>query len=77
MTNDGYTEIAPRVNFTVRPAGDLTGDGQVDAADRNLLRQSLGKCQGTTGYNAEADYDNDQCISQADYQIWYSGYMNP
>jgi hypothetical protein len=77
MTNDGYTEIVPRVNFTVRPAGDLTGDGLVDAADRNLLRQSLGKCQGTAGYTAEGDYDNDRCITQADYQIWYSSFRNP
>lgn len=77
MLNDGYTEATARVLFTVRPAGDLTGDNLVDAADRNLLRQSLGKCQGTTGYNAEADYDGDHCITQADYQIWYSGYTNP
>lgn len=77
MENGGYTEITLRVNFTVRPKGDLTGDGLVDAADRTLLRQSLGKCQGTAGYNAEADYDNDRCITQADYQLWYSSYTNP
>jgi hypothetical protein len=75
--NDSYTEIVPRVNFTVRPAGDLTGDGLVDVADRNLLRQSLGKCLGTAGYNSEADYDGDSCITQLDYQSWYSHYTNP
>jgi hypothetical protein len=75
--NDSYSEIVQRVNFTVRPAGDLTGDGLVDVTDRNLLRQSLGKCQGTAGYLAEADYDGDNCITQRDYQAWYAHYTNP
>lgn len=77
MVNDGYTEITPRVNFTIRAAGDLTGDGLVDVADRNLLRQSLGKCEGNPAYNRDADYDNDACITQLDYQAWYSHYTNP
>ncbi len=77
MINDGYTEIAPRVTFTIRAAGDLTGDNLVDVADRNFLRALLGKCQGTTGYNSDADYDGDGCISQQDYQVWYGHFQNP
>ncbi len=68
MVNDGYTEITPRVNFTIRAAGDLNGDGLVDINDRNLLRASLGKCEGNLAYNRDADYDNDACVTQLDYQ---------
>jgi hypothetical protein len=77
MVNDGYTEIAPRANFTIRAAGDLNGDGVVDISDRNLLRAALGKCEGNPAYNRDADYDNDACITQLDYQAWYSHYTNP
>jgi hypothetical protein len=77
MINDGYTEITPRVNFTIRAAGDLNGDGAVDINDRNVLRQSLGRCEGNPAYNADADYDDDACVTQLDYQRWYSYYNNP
>lgn len=77
FVNDSYTEITPRVNFTVRAAGDLNGDNVVDVNDRNLLRRSLGQCTGSATYNSEADYDGDNCITQRDYQIWYSHYTNP
>lgn len=77
MINDGYTEITPRVNFTIRAAGDLNGDNVVDMTDRNLLRQALGKCEGNPAYLRDADYDNDACITQLDYQAWYSHYTNP
>lgn len=77
LINDGYTEITPRVNFTIRAAGDLNGDGAVNVSDRNLLRQSLGQCQGGATYNSDADYDGDGCITQLDYQSWYSHFTTP
>jgi parallel beta-helix repeat protein len=54
--------------------GDLDGDCDVDGADRNILRASLRKCEGDEGYNADADYDGDGCITFGDYRIWYGHY---
>ena len=54
--------------------GDLDGDCDVDGDDRNILRASLRKCESDSGYNADADYDSDECITFADYRIWYSYY---
>ena len=54
--------------------GDLNHDGNIDINDYNLFRSALGKCLGDDGYTAEADYDEDSCISYADYRIWYGYY---
>lgn len=75
--NDSYTEVSNRANFVVRSPGDLSGDGKVDAADANLLRRAIAKCTGASGFIAAADYDKDGCITQKDYQIWYSTYGQP
>ena len=54
--------------------GDLDGDCDVDGDDRSMLWASLRKCEGDSGYNADADYDLDGCITFSDYRIWYSHY---
>ena len=54
--------------------GDLDGDCDVDGDDRNILRASFRECAGDSGYNADADYDGDGCVTFADYQIWYGYY---
>jgi len=54
--------------------GDLDADCDVDSADYAVFRQSLGKCTGTPGYNPDADYDHDGCVTMKDYQIWYGYY---
>lgn len=56
--------------------GDLNNDNQVNLTDRNIVRAALGKCSGTAGYNAEADYDRDGCVTYADYSIWYGFFRN-
>jgi hypothetical protein len=56
--------------------GDIDGDGDVDFADYNLFRSTLGKCSGDAGFIAEADYDEDGCVTYADYRIWYGYYRN-
>ena len=55
--------------------GDLTGDGIVDGADYLAFRGTLFKCDGDTGYNFEADYEEDGCINYKDYIIWYDLYV--
>ena len=56
-------------------AGDLDNDGDVDSADYSLFRSKLGRCSGTAGYLAEADYDQSGCVNYSDYRIWYSHYQ--
>ena len=56
--------------------GDLDGDCDVDFADYSIFRLSLGKCDGQGGYNPDADYDGDGCISYADFRIWYGYYRD-
>lgn len=52
-------------------AGDLDADGDVDNADFSLFRSQLGKCGSKPGFNREADYDQNGCVSMADYRVWY------
>ncbi|MDY7033142.1 MAG: PKD domain-containing protein, partial [Thermodesulfobacteriota bacterium] len=54
--------------------GDLDGDCDVDFTDRGILWSSLRTCDGDAGYNADADYDGDGCITFNDYRIWYGHY---
>jgi hypothetical protein len=54
--------------------GDLDGDGDIDMADNTILRSTLGKCNGDVGFIAEADYDQDGCVTYTDYRTWYIYY---
>ena len=55
--------------------GDLDNDGDVDNNDGNRIKAQVGKCGGKAGYNREADYDQNGCVSMADYRVWYA-YFN-
>jgi hypothetical protein len=54
--------------------GDLDDDGDVDTIDRGIIMSAVNKCQGTTGFIAEADYDGNGCITLNDYRSWYVCY---
>lgn len=75
--NDGYGEAAPRLNLRVLKRGDVNGDGRIDAADRDALRNSLGSCAGDARYQPLANFDADNCITQADYRSWYEIFSKP
>jgi hypothetical protein len=51
--------------------GDLDGDCDVDFDDRSILFASMRKCEGDPGYNSDADYDSDGCVTFNDYRQWY------
>jgi hypothetical protein len=57
-----------------RSPADLDGDGDIDGDDYTAFRATLGKCDGDVGYNPEADYDGDGCVSITDYREWYGYY---
>ena len=50
--------------------GDYNGDGQVDAADYTVWRDSLGQ----TGPGLAADGIQDNVIDQADYNLWRNNF---
>ncbi|PXF60373.1 MAG: hypothetical protein C4B58_00625 [Deltaproteobacteria bacterium] len=51
--------------------GDLDGDCDVDFDDRSILFASMRTCVGDPGYNSDADYDSDGCVTFNDYRQWY------
>ncbi|HDP24151.1 MAG TPA: PASTA domain-containing protein [Deltaproteobacteria bacterium] len=77
IVSDGILYSEPStVRITAAVLGDLNYDGSVDEKDYTIFMATLGKCEGDTGYNAEADYDGDRCITYEDYRIWYGFYSN-
>ncbi len=69
-----------RVKPRAKVPGDLNRDNKVNKKDYDLFFKSLGTCRGEKGFNLNADYDNDGCITFVDYQIWskyYSGKATP
>jgi hypothetical protein len=55
--------------------GDLDDDGDVDAADGNLLRAQFGKAVTDAGVDRRMDFDDDGLITLSDYRIWTSFYQ--
>jgi hypothetical protein len=51
---------------TVRPAGDLDGDGAVGLFDLTTLPFSFGTCAVDAKYNRYADLDGDECVTVQD-----------
>jgi hypothetical protein len=70
------TPTTPDVTVTVQAGvpGDLDGDNDVDSDDYLVFRTTLGKCTGSPGFNPEADYDGDGCVTYADYRAWIGYY---
>jgi len=54
----------------------LDDDADVDFNDFWLLMATFGRCHGQPAYNPAADYDDDDCITLVDYQIWMLSYAN-
>jgi hypothetical protein len=71
-TNSGTLTV---IGIPPRP-GDLDGDGDIDKDDYQIFVSAFGKCEGQVGFNANADYDGDGCITFVDYQEWYGCYIN-
>ena len=52
--------------------GDYNGDGNVDAADYTVWRDSLGR----TGTGLAADGDGNGLVDSGDYELWKTNYGN-
>jgi hypothetical protein len=53
---------------SVAPAGDFDGNGDVDAGDHDLWRQSFGAETILAGSAADGNYDG--VVDAADYVVW-------
>ena len=63
-----------RVKIRSKVPGDLNHDHRVDKKDYALFFKVMGLCRGDKGFNVNADFDNDGCITFVDYQIWSTYY---
>ncbi|MEM7533436.1 MAG: dockerin type I repeat-containing protein [Chloroflexota bacterium] len=68
-----WWQISSRIG-DVCIAGDINCDGIVNRSDLDLLRASFAKCDGQTGYNADADLNNDTCVNVGDFGILRQNY---
>jgi hypothetical protein len=57
-------------------AGDLDGDGDVDAADYAAFLAAFGHAVGDPEYSPSADLDGDGMITLVDYQLWLQCYRD-
>jgi hypothetical protein len=55
------------------PAG---GDGVVGMDDYQVFLASFGRCAGSDGFLAAADFDHDGCVTWVDYQSWLTCYRD-
>ncbi len=54
---------------TDRCAGDLNADGTRDLGDLNRLLVAFGRCEGDSGFSAEADLFPDGCVDLQDLSL--------
>jgi hypothetical protein len=50
--------------------GDIDEDGDVDLRDRQQLLAAIGHGEGEPAYRPLADLDDDQIVSDLDYELW-------
>ncbi len=67
---DVGTPADPPMGENVSRLCDLNGDGVLDIADFQVLRQSFGSCTGQDNYNPVADLDGDDCVTFKDFRIF-------
>lgn len=73
LTNQGnLISVGPKLLdlSDVGMEGDLNGDRVLDVKDRKLLQAAIGTCNGDNPFLADADFDEDGCITQADHKLW-------
>lgn len=68
--------LAEMASVPEQVPGDLDEDGVIDETDFTVFLTMFGLCEGADGFNAQADYDEDGCITFVDYQTWYGFFIN-
>jgi hypothetical protein len=62
-TADASTKVQPTIS------GDVNGDGKIDCTDVAIVKASLGKRSGQTGFDARADLNRDGIVDVRDLAI--------
>ncbi len=80
FTPDAGSGVPPIVDmgaYEYRPmAGDLDGDGDVDADDYAAFLVAFGHVVGDPEHSPSADLDGDGMVTLVDYQLWLECYRN-
>jgi len=69
------TPTPPVVSESTYKCPDLNNDGTVDVLDAIIISNTINKCSGTSGYDARADVDGNNCVNSVD-QNFISKYVN-
>ncbi len=62
------------IDFGALLAGDADNDNAVNASDYMLLQPAYGKCLGTPGFDAAADFNGDACVTLLDFSLLATNY---
>ncbi|MDM8562110.1 cohesin domain-containing protein [Candidatus Marithioploca araucensis] len=65
------------IDFGTLLEGDVNDDNKVFMDDFTLLLQSKDKCQGASGYNANANLNADNCVNTDDALLLKANYFKP
>jgi hypothetical protein len=63
--NNVFFDVS-NADFTIKLAGDANGDSVVDCADLAIVKASVGKRTGQTGFDARADLTGDGLVDARD-----------
>jgi hypothetical protein len=58
--------VVPGIPETEYKCPDVNGNGTVDLTDLTILSKAFGSCQGDANYNAQANFDKDNCVTTTD-----------
>lgn len=56
-------------DFTIKLAGDASGDGKIDCVDMGIVKASMGKRAGQPGFDPRADLNGDGVVDIRDLSI--------
>ena len=64
---EGMAERVKSQTYVLAVVGDVNGDGKVDCADLAIVKASIGKRCGQTGFDSRADLNHDCVVDVRDF----------
>jgi hypothetical protein len=72
--NGASSSTSGAYSLQLNVAGDINSDGRVDATDRQLLDNALGRTASDPGYTIDLDLNRDEIINSADQTLLNSNF---